>query len=397
MTSKRILLIHDDRLLLRFYQGKLEEHGFAVETVRDLELGRKALVDRKPDAVLLDHVFLAGNACDFIRAARADSATTQVPILIFPSALTQAANECVRAGATGVIPFRSNSLVAMIRGIQTTFGIPPIGEPANGSRFQPGGHWIQSILANAVESVNQMRHCLPGVSETPPELPALHEFWNLAHSFTQKVSLLRGAPLAILSRALDLLLHELNESPEDLNPSTIRTLGQALDFLSTVIKCGRVGHLTDPAFSRLVVLDDEESARRFIRAALKLVGLKGDCAESPSLAAEMLEGEKADLIFLDVGLPEMNGFDLCAKIRTFEKHKSTPIVFLTGMPSFQNKAKASLSGGNDFVGKPFNLPELGLKALIWLFRGQLGMLSCERAEGSENISLAAIPGMTLMR
>jgi hypothetical protein len=44
------------------------------------------------------------------------------------------------------------------------------------------------------------------------------------------------------------------------------------------------------------------------------------------------------------------------------------------MATFQNKAQASLSGGNDFVGKPCNLSELALKALIWLYRGKLGLV-----------------------
>lgn len=397
MTSQRILLIHDDRLLRQFYQGKLEENGFVVETVRDLDLGRKALAERKPDAVLLDHVFLSGNACDFIRAVRADPATAQLPVLLFPSALTQAANECLRAGATSVIASRGHPVAAIVHGLQSTLGLSGIGHDDHGAHFQPEGFWIQSIVANSVESINQMRHCLPGISETPPELPALHEIWNLAHSFAEKAALLPGRPLALLARALDLLLHELNESPEQINPSTIRTLGQALDFLSAVIQSGNVGRLIDPAIARLLVVDDEESARRFIGAALQLVGLKSESAESPSVAAGKLDGKKADLIFLDVGLPEMNGFELCAKIRTFEDHKATPVVFLTGMATFQNKARASLSGGNDFLGKPFNLPELGLKALIWIFRGQLGMLSCERAEASENFSLPVIPRMTPVR
>jgi CheY-like chemotaxis protein len=70
----------------------------------------------------------------------------------------------------------------------------------------------------------------------------------------------------------------------------------------------------------------------------------------------------------------MNGFELCTRIRTLESHKRTPIVFLTGMATFQNKAQASLSGGNDFVGKPFHLPELGLKALIWILKGNLNLV-----------------------
>ncbi len=46
--------------------------------------------------------------------------------------------------------------------------------------------------------------------------------------------------------------------------------------------------------------------------------------------------------------------------------------FVTGMATFQNRVQSSLSGGSDFVGKPFSIPELGLKALIWVFKGQLG-------------------------
>ena len=121
------------------------------------------------------------------------------------------------------------------------------------------------------------------------------------------------------------------------------------------------------------MVDDEESARRFIGAALQLVGLKCDSAESPSLAAGKLDGKKADLIFLDVGMPEMNGFDLCAKIRALPLHEKTPIVFITGMATFQNRVQSNLSGGNDFVGKPFNIAELAVKALVWVFKGQLSL------------------------
>jgi DNA-binding response OmpR family regulator len=374
MTSKRILFIHDDRLLLRFYHDKLEENGFVVETARELEQGEKILAEHIPDVILLDHVFLAGNACDFIKALRAKTATAQLPVLIFPSALMQLADECVAAGATSLIRGGGNPVVSILNEIRTTLGMPGLGDVANVALFKPEDFWIKSILANSVESINQMRHCLPGISERPPELSALHNLWNLAHAFAEKAALLPSKPFAQLARALDLLLHELNEMPDQLNPSTIRTVGQALDFLAAVNKADCMERLTDPAIARLLVVDDEESARRFITSALELVGLSSDCADSPSCATEKLEGKKADLIFLDVGLPEMNGFELCSKIRALEEHKTTPIVFLTGMATFQNKARASLSGGNDFVGKPFNLPELGLKALIWLYRGQLAML-----------------------
>jgi DNA-binding response OmpR family regulator len=123
----------------------------------------------------------------------------------------------------------------------------------------------------------------------------------------------------------------------------------------------------------VVVVDDEQSAREIIAAAMQLAGLRHDEAATPAEALQKLDKKDADLIFLDVGLPEMNGFELCTRLRALDAHKRTPIVFLTGMATFQNKAQASLSGGNDFVGKPFNLAELGVKALTWVIKNQLNL------------------------
>jgi DNA-binding response OmpR family regulator len=109
-------------------------------------------------------------------------------------------------------------------------------------------------------------------------------------------------------------------------------------------------------------------------AAMRMANLKSMAADTPSTSLSALGVQGFDLIFLDVGLPEMNGFELCAKIRALPLHEKTPIIFITGMATFQNRVQSSLSGGNDFVGKPFNISELGLKALIWVFKGQLGLI-----------------------
>ena len=70
----------------------------------------------------------------------------------------------------------------------------------------------------------------------------------------------------------------------------------------------------------------------------------------------------------------MNGFELCVRLRKIPEYKKTPIVFITGAVTVQNRVQSSLSGGNDFIAKPFNLLELGVKALTWIFKGQLEIL-----------------------
>ena len=91
------------------------------------------------------------------------------------------------------------------------------------------------------------------------------------------------------------------------------------------------------------------------------------------MALAELSANKYDLIFLDVALPHMDGFELCQHIRGLQSHGRTPIVFLTGLTTMENRVQSSLSGGNDFVGKPFNLHELGVKAISLVLRSSLNM------------------------
>ncbi|MEO6739274.1 MAG: response regulator [Chthoniobacteraceae bacterium] len=374
MTSKTVLLVVDDKLLLKLYHEKIVENGFSVLPARDLAKAARLVVERKPDLVLLDLVFQESDPVEFLRAIRSDTANDLLPVLILPSLLSQTANAAIQAGATRAIAPSKEPIPAIIDAIRNTFAMHGLGASAGTLLFKPDDFWLDAIFANTIDSINRMRHCLPGITETPPELPALHDMWNLAHAFAQKTALLACRPFAQIASSLDLLLHDLNQTPGQVNPSTVRTVGQALDFLAAISKPECLARLTDHSTASLLVVDDEEGSRQFITSALDLAGLKSECADSPERALEQLNRSKISLVFLDVGLPGMNGFELCTKVRTIKNYKNTPIVFLTGMATFQNKAKASLSGGNDFVGKPFNLPELGVKALMWLCRGQLEMV-----------------------
>jgi CheY-like chemotaxis protein len=185
--------------------------------------------------------------------------------------------------------------------------------------------------------------------------------------------LLGDNPASHVAASLEVLLYGMMCYPERVNPLTLRTLSQAVDFLSTLWE--REMHLQplDLQNSHVLIVEDEPSARDLIVAAMQMVGLNADGLETPGASLAVLSTQPFDLIFMDVNLPEMNGFEVCKKLRALSLHERTPVIFLTGMASFQNRVQSSLCGGNDFVGKPFNLAELGVKALIWLIRGRLGL------------------------
>jgi len=70
-------------------------------------------------------------------------------------------------------------------------------------------------------------------------------------------------------------------------------------------------------------------------------------------------------------MPAPDGFEVCTRLRQIPLNHKTPVVFVTVRTEFSDRAQSSLSGGNDFIAKPFLLLELTVKAFTWLFRGEL--------------------------
>src|SRR5439155_1390574 len=122
----------------------------------------------------------------------------------------------------------------------------------------------------------------------------------------------------------------------------------------------------------ILVVDDEPISRRAVTYALEKAKLKSTSMEDPLAAYELLSHKRFDLIFLDVDMPGMSGFELCTKLRTLPAYKKTPVVFVTSLNDFESRANSSMSGGNDFIGKPFLFLELAVKGLVYVLRGKLG-------------------------
>jgi CheY-like chemotaxis protein len=174
-----------------------------------------------------------------------------------------------------------------------------------------------------------------------------------------------------LSGAFAELAHELYKFPESVNPSAMRTVHQTIDFLMALLKEHDVTKLPDPAKAMIYVVDDDLLNCQAISMAMETVMIRTTYAQEPAVALGELASGRYDLIFLDVNLPGMDGFQLCTHIRELGMHTTTPIVFITGMASPENRVQSSLSGGNDFVAKPFNLHELSVKALTLILKSQL--------------------------
>ena len=119
----------------------------------------------------------------------------------------------------------------------------------------------------------------------------------------------------------------------------------------------------------ILIIDDDPQIRDVLRIALKQAGFAtreaGDGAEG---LAKALNG-RDDLIILDIGLPAMDGFDLCRRLRA---EKDTPVLFLTARDDEIDRVVGLGLGGDDYVTKPFSPRELVARVRAILKRSQGG-------------------------
>ena len=167
------------------------------------------------------------------------------------------------------------------------------------------------------------------------------------------------------------LLSDLLEVPDQITPSTLRTLNQGIEFIALLLSDPEIENVVRLNEVRAFVVDDDANTGSTMVAALNLVGINGVQALSSSVAIAELASNSYDLILLDVHMPDLDGFELSAQIRNMGQHAETPIFFVTGDTSIENRVKSSLRGAIEFIAKPFNVQELALKSLKSVITGQL--------------------------
>lgn len=107
---------------------------------------------------------------------------------------------------------------------------------------------------------------------------------------------------------------------------------------------------------RILAIDDEEPILELLEDILTGVGHTVVTALSGSEAFEALENGHFDLVFTDVGMPDMTGWEVCERLR--EQRPSLPIVLVTGWGSALSQEETDASGVVAVISKPFLVEEL---------------------------------------
>ena len=102
---------------------------------------------------------------------------------------------------------------------------------------------------------------------------------------------------------------------------------------------------------KLLIVEDDFKIREELKILLESEGYQVEAIASFQNIIQDIIGKEYDLLLLDINLPNENGFTICKEIK---KHKQAPIIFVTSRNTEEDELNSILSGGDDFVVKPYN-------------------------------------------
>ncbi|MBI3874530.1 MAG: response regulator, partial [Verrucomicrobia bacterium] len=333
---------------------------------------------------LLDLMLPKITGIEILQQIRASPVFKDLPVVVFSNTFLNAMiEEAWKAGATKCLAKATstprqvievvNELLASAARPAVPASAAPVRKSSDAdSTFQ--AELRRAFIAGLPASlavIKQIQQSIVQTEERAMRLPLIADLYRKTHSLTSNAGVAGVAMLARMASALEALLKELHEKPEQISPSTVRTITQTVALLGVMAE--RVEELPpNSQFSaHIMAVDDDAISLRAVLHSLEKAELKGQGLQSPVEALRQLSESAFDLVILDVDMPEMNGFELCKKLRALPAYEHTPVIYVTSHSDFQSRAKSLLTGANDLIAKPFLFIELAVKALAFVLKRQL--------------------------
>jgi CheY-like chemotaxis protein len=371
---KRILIVDDDYTLGNIYRDQLR-HGFEVEVAGNNRDARQKIQNGAVDLVILDFSMPGTERVKILEKIRSDSETQALPVIIlsnpFLGGLVRAARNagatrCVtKAECTGQDFLR---IVREVLGAATTTGVFVTDEATTPKAQTMLDAAFLRDVSETLASLRVSHYAFVKAEQEDLRRVELCEMRQQVHFMAGVAGLAGSCKAAQLASALEALFIDLHSKPRNIKSSVIRTIAQAVDGLGSFLDdTSAPVKALEPL--KVLVVDDEIIARKTICSAMVKAGFAVVSLDNSMEAQRLLEKNRFDLIFLDAEMPGLDGIELCARTRKMPTNSTTPIVVVTAHADFEIRARSILSGGTDFIAKPFVSVELAVKALTLLLKG----------------------------
>jgi two-component system, OmpR family, response regulator len=121
---------------------------------------------------------------------------------------------------------------------------------------------------------------------------------------------------------------------------------------------------------RILIVEDDPVLNDGLTRTLRAADYAVDCASDGGEADHVLAAQNYDLVILDLGLPKLDGFEVLRRLR--RRGSRIPVMVLTARDALEDRVKGLDLGADDYLTKPFDLPELEARVRALIRRGQSG-------------------------
>ena len=160
------------------------------------------------------------------------------------------------------------------------------------------------------------------------------------------------------------ILELIEQQPDITNKEIAHTLSLPENMIKDLLE-----ELSDTR-QKILIVDDELDALTALKIALEAENYNVVEAADGLSAIEKVKSEKPDIVLLDLMMPEIDGIEVCKRLKSDPQHKHVPIIMLTAKGEINDKIEGIEIGADDYVTKPFNLNELKARIKMVLRRSQ---------------------------
>jgi len=378
---KKVLIIDDDQFILKVYQKKFETEGLHVEVAADGPSALAALRASVPELVLLDLMLPGMNGVELLSHIRTLPRCADLPVIVFSHSYDERLIEAARAaGALQCLNKNSVSPNKLLEIVRAALAAPPhrtqalveaaaVRSPAAASTPAPAGSLEElrgQLTRDAAGVETKLRTQLQAfsaaataVNRTAALDPLRESFKRLALE-AERTSLPR---LSLLATAVNHMLEDLREHPDEITTGTARTLNRAVDALPALFLQKPPA---EPEMPTLVaVVHEQRGVAPLLAEALRMARQPAVAFRDAAAALVFIEENPIDILVTSLEAAQPTGSDFVRRAQLIPGRAQLPAVLLSNQPPGSYTVPAFLVG-HHVLSFPFTAEEVVVSTLVRL-------------------------------
>ncbi len=332
---KRILLVEGDGFTRLVLLLRLRLSGFSVDFTSNGILGLKKLRACRPDILLLDLKLYGLSGLDLIKAARNEPTFAKRPIYVYTHAerMSRATRKEVSRLATRILDKDTMTREDVVQTFVATYSIRPFEQPLEPPEAEMPEESREMSLPGAIEEivagVREQSDLLGKCRESDARVSSGGELRSRVSSLADCATVAGLPDLARQAKALQKYLSQLGHKKKGYTDSALATVSRAVAMMSRMsLKPGL--DKDRPSRLRTVLVDAMPQSQEAAQQALLAAGLEPLCFDDPARARQHLASNPAEVIIVNLLVPESHGLAL-PNIRRLPLHAHTPVLFGPGI------------------------------------------------------------------